>query len=71
MGEANQTCPRCGDDHEATACPYVQAVDFDVDGNILRLEFLTPADYGANKEPAKQEAREEYARLGDRPPAGG
>jgi hypothetical protein len=41
---APQACGRCGQDHAIIACPEVKAVDFDRDGNIMRVEFLTPVD---------------------------
>ena len=47
MDEVQTKCIRCGDeDHDVLKCPYVKAANFDADMNIVRLEFLTPADYG-------------------------
>jgi hypothetical protein len=42
---ARLVCRRCGGDHEIVACLYVKAIEFDDDGDIARVEFLTPADY--------------------------
>ena len=37
-------CLFCGYIHSAYSCPRVKAFDFDDNGMIKRVEFLTPAD---------------------------
>jgi hypothetical protein len=58
-------CPRCHEPHEWETCPYVKAIEYDDVGNITRLEFLTPADYG-RPHPAPTEAVDNYPKLGAR-----
>ena len=65
--EAAPNCPRCQQPHKLIACPHVKALEFE-DGDpsrILRVEFLTPADFGP-KVPPKPEAppSPSYLRLG-------
>lgn len=68
-------CPRCGAEHSIVACPFVKAVEFEqgiapdyvATGAIVRIEFLTPADYGPRAAaPAEPEPQEEYPRMGPR-----
>lgn len=62
-----QACHRCGGQHEILACPYVKAAEFDGDGKITRLEYLTPADYGPQRREAEKPPEgEPYERLGKR-----
>lgn len=62
-------CCRCGEPHDIITCPYVKAVEFDDTGeNILRLEFLTPADYGpapaAQRSQTTAAGEVDYPRMG-------
>lgn len=46
-------CRWCGSDeaqfHQGILCPMVKALDFDPDGTVRRVEFLTPRDYPAQR----------------------
>ena len=42
----SDVCIRCNKgDHTIVQCPNVRSVDFDRDGNIVRVEFLVPTDF--------------------------
>ena len=56
-------CMRCGGDHLVDACPQVKAIEFDGDGNIRRLEFMTPRDLVTISEKASEPERP-YPRRG-------
>jgi hypothetical protein len=46
MGEMNvtiQNCQFCGGSH-GLRCPEVKAVEYDAEGKVKRVEYLTPAD---------------------------
>ena len=65
------TCRWCGLLHPAAGrlCPYVKAFEFAEDGErVTRVEFLTPADYPAMKNPdpaaAGEGSAESYPKLG-------
>lgn len=57
-------CPRCADtSHTIVACPYVKAVEMAADGvTVVRVEFLTPADYG--RQPVEAPPEADYPRMG-------
>ncbi len=40
------TCPYCNGIH-AGVCPRVKAIEYHENGNVKRVEFLTPGDYMA------------------------
>lgn len=40
-------CPWCGGIH-AYRCPIIKALEFDPQGRVTRVEFLTPADLVQN-----------------------
>lgn len=43
-----RACPYCESlDHTDLACPKVKAFDFQLSGNVARVEFKTAADYPA------------------------
>lgn len=60
MSEAKE-CRWCGQFH-GPACPIVKAMDLDLYGNVIRVEFLTPADM---VRPSPQEPPQpNYPKLG-------
>lgn len=62
QASAELKCQWCGGDkHAGLQCPQVKAFDFDLGGNIRRVEFLTKADFP--QLPAEDE-RQEYPRKG-------
>lgn len=75
MPEAEQEprCRRCGDPHEIFACPHVKAIEFGLGSPqsfladqpfIKRVEFLTPADFVAQRAPPAAEREPDYPRKG-------
>lgn len=46
--ETNGPCRWCGHVH-GVLCPYVKAYEYDAEGRITRVEFLTPVDYHPTK----------------------
>lgn len=58
-------CRWCGEAH-GPMCPMVKALEFAPDGSgtVVRVEFLTAADFPAHKEaPAEEESQPPYERL--------
>lgn len=41
-----EKCKHCGNIHE-TRCPQIKSIEYFEDGTVKRVEYLTPADYGA------------------------
>lgn len=42
--DENKACRWCHHFHGDGLCPHVKAFEFDTDGNVTRVEFLTPND---------------------------
>jgi len=59
-------CQRCDQEHPLFRCPYVKAMTFDADHNMIRVEFLTPADYGPPQ--PLTALPDDYPKLGPRKP---
>jgi hypothetical protein len=38
------SCVHCGGIH-ATTCPRIKAIEYNADGTVKRVEFMTPRDY--------------------------
>lgn len=66
---ADETCQWCGLAH-GKLCPSVKAMDFDMAGNVTRVEFMTPMDLRPEHPPAPppepEQAPPAYPKLGDR-----
>lgn len=45
-------------------CPYVKALEFDIAGNVTRVEFLTAADVKPVAPKKEEEEQPDYPRLG-------
>lgn len=59
-------CRWCGEPkhHDGFACPLVKALDFDVAGNVRRVEFLTAADFP--RQPGDETPMPDYPRKGSK-----
>lgn len=43
LGVGVKQCLYCGKAHD-TVCPEIKAVEYDAEGNVTRVELLTPID---------------------------
>jgi hypothetical protein len=62
-------CRWCGEDH-GKRCPWVKAFEFSSgDDRVTRVEFLTPADFGPQRQEPAAEEPATYDKL--KPMSGG
>lgn len=64
-GGIEPACRWCAEAHPETQCPRVKAFGLDAEGNIIRVEFMMPADYRGGRVAMDEPATSEYPTLGE------
>ncbi len=56
-------CQWCSEIHPEKMCPRVKAIEFDIRGEVTRVEYFSPAERGLRAEPPESEPIADYPKL--------